>query len=92
MSATTEDFDPRVESVIQCPYPHYERLRAEGGVHELPGEAVGRPGERVFAISRHDLAVEVLGDWRTYSSRVGSPGAAPPAHLREQLRAIAAQG
>lgn len=85
-------FDPRLDGVIQCPYPHYERLRAEGGVHELPGEAVGRPGERVFAVSRHDLAVEVLGDWRTYSSRVGSPSAPPPAHLREQLRAIAAGG
>lgn len=86
------DFDPRLDAVMQCPYPHYERLRREDPVHQMPGELVGRPGETVFAVSRHDLATQVLLDWRTYSSRFGSPGAAPPEHLRPQLLEIAAQG
>ncbi|HAP77432.1 MAG TPA: hypothetical protein DCR14_15295, partial [Acidimicrobiaceae bacterium] len=88
----TEHFDPRDEAFIQCPYPHYAALRAEGGVHEIDGESVGRRGQRVFAVSRHDLAIEVLADWRTWSSRVGSPSAVPPPHLIEQLRAIARGG
>lgn len=88
----TERFDPRDEAFIQCPYPHYAALRAEGGVHEIDGESVGRRGQRVFAVSRHDLAIEVLADWRTWSSRVGSPSAVPPPHLIEQLRAIARGG
>jgi cytochrome P450 len=86
------EFDPRLDAVMQCPYPHYERLRREDPVHRMPGELVGRPGETVFAVTRHDLATQVLLDWRTYSSRFGSPGAAPPEHLRPQLLEIAAQG
>lgn len=85
-------FDPRRAEVMQCPFPHYDRLRAGEPVHRMAGELVGRPGETVHAVTRYDLASEVLSDWRTYSSRFGTPGAAPPPHLLEELRAIAAQG
>ena len=86
------EFDPRSDEVMQCPYPHYSKLRAEGGVEEMPGEYVGRSGQRVFAVSRYDLVAEVIGDWRTYSSKFGTPGALPPPHLAEQLREIASHG
>lgn len=85
-------FDPRSDEVMQCPYPYHAQMRAECPVLELPGDWVGRPGQRVFAVSRYDLVVEVLGDWRTYSSKFGTPGAAPPAHLLEQLREIGSRG
>ena len=84
--------DPRDDAFIQCPYPHYAAMREEGGVHELPPESVGRREERVFAVSRYDLVTEVLADWRTWSSRVGSPSAMPPAHLIEPLREIGRKG
>lgn len=85
-------FDPRRAEVMQCPFAHYDRLRSDEPVHRMAGEMVGRPGETVYAVTRYDLASEVLGDWRTYSSRFGTPGSAPPAHLLDELREIAAQG
>ncbi len=90
--AVTEEFDPRLDDVMQCPYPHYARLRRDDPVHQMPGELVGRPGETVYAVTRHDLATQVLLDWRTFSSRFGSPGAMPPEHLRSQLLEIAKEG
>jgi cytochrome P450 len=85
-------FDPRDAAVMQCPYPHYAALRSVAPVFELPGEWVGRPGERVFAVSRYDDVVKVLADWHTFSSKFGSPGAPPPAHLRDRLKEIASRG
>ncbi len=85
-------FDPRDDAVMQCPYPHYARLRVDDPVHFVPGEWVGRPGADVYAVARYDLVSHVLGDWRTFSSRFGTPGAAPPAHLLPQLQEIAARG
>lgn len=89
---SVEGFDPREPAVMQCPYPHYAALRSTDPVHRMPGEMVGRPGDDVYAVSRYDLVSEVLTDWQTYSSRFGTPGAAPPRHLLDELRAIAAGG
>jgi cytochrome P450 len=93
-SASTDPvvFDPRDDTTMQCPFPHYDRLRRDDPVHRMPGEMVGRPGETVYAVTRHDLVLQVLSDWRTYSSRFGSPGAMPPEHLRQRLREIAERG
>ena len=87
-----DSFDPRTDAVMQCPYPFFERLRAQDPVHQMDGALVGRPGEQVYAVTRHDLVSNVLVDWRTYSSRFGSPGSAPPEHLMADLRKIAAAG
>jgi cytochrome P450 len=86
------DFDPRRDEVKQCPFPHYAQLREQEPIHRMDGERVGRPGRDVYAVSTHDLVVQVLADWRTYSSKVGSPGALPPAHLVPKLREIAEAG
>jgi cytochrome P450 len=88
----TDVFDPRRDEVMQCPFGHYDHLRANDPVHRMPAEWVGRSGGDVYAITRYDLVARVLSDWRTFSSRFGSPGGAPPSHLLERLREIAAEG
>ncbi len=88
----SDAFDPRTDAVMQCPYPYFDRLRAQDPVHRMDGALVGRPGEQVYAVTRHDLVSQVLMDWHTYSSRFGSPGSAPPEHLMAELREIATAG
>ncbi len=88
----SDAFDPRLDEVIQCPYPHYARLRALDPVHHLPGELIGRPGEEIYAVAGYELVATVLNDWRTYSSRFGTTRGAPPPHLQPALEAISARG
>ena len=85
-------FDPRLDEVQQCPFPHYAALRHGPPVHELPGEWVGRRGERVFAVSRFDLVTHVLTDWHTFSSKFGSSQAIPSDEVLEKVREIMAKG
>jgi cytochrome P450 len=89
---TTVIFDPRDEATTQHPFDHYARLRAEDPVHRIPASWIGRVGEYVYAVSRFDLVTRVLTDWETFSSRFGTSRNAPPAHLVDELQAIAAQG
>ena len=72
------DFDPRRDDVKQCPFAQYAQMRAHAPVHRMDGDRVGRPGRDVYAVSTYDLVSQVLSDWRTFSSKVGSPGALPP--------------
>ena len=88
MSAATVDFDPTSDDVQQCPYPHYAAMRADAPVLEIDGAAAGRPGERVFAVSRHDDVKRVLHDWKTFSSRFGAPAAKPSEDLLARLREV----
>ncbi len=93
MSAIDLDrFDPAREAIQQSPYDHYEAMRDERPVMPLDGEALGRPGETVFCISRHEDVHSVLLDHETYSSRFGSPGFLPDPELRRKLKEIMAQG
>lgn len=92
MSDSDLDFDPRRDDVKQCPFAHYAALRQHEPVHRMDGERVGRPGRDVYAVSTYDLVSQVLSDWRTFSSKVGSPGALPPAHLVPKLREIGQAG
>ena len=86
------EFDPRSDEVMQCPFPHYERLRTSDPVHKMPGEWVGRPGETVYAITRHDLVCQVVMDWETYSSKFGSGRSVPGEAIAAQMREILAAG
>lgn len=90
--AGTVEFDPRSDEVMQCPFPHYERLRTSDPVHKMPGEWVGRPGETVYAITRHDLVCQVVMDWETYSSKFGSGRSVPGEAIAAQMREILAAG
>jgi cytochrome P450 len=88
----TVAFDPRDEATMQCPFGQYARLRAEDPVHRLPASWIGRGSGDVYAVSRFDLVTEVLNDWATFSSQFGTTRSAPPTHLADELRAIAAEG
>ena len=68
-------FDATDDSVVQCPYPHYREMREHAPVLELDGAPFGRPGERIFAVSRHSDVKRILHDPTTFSSRFGSPAA-----------------
>lgn len=85
-------FDPRLDAVQQCPFPHYAALRHGSPVHELPGDWVGRRGERVFAVSRYDLVTQVLTDWHTFSSKFGSSQAIPSPEAAARVREIMSKG
>ncbi len=56
-------FDPATQ---QCPWPYYEAMR-----HQAPVFCV--PGTRMHIVSTHELALTVLRDWQTFSSRFGTP-------------------
>lgn len=86
------EFDPRLDEVQQCPFPHYAALRHDSPVHELPGDWVGRRGERVFAVSRYDLVTQVLTDWHTFSSKFGSSQAIPSPEVGAKVKEIMSKG
>ena len=86
------DFDPSSDAVQQCPYPFYERMRSDAPVLTIDGALIGRAGETVYAVSRHEDVCRVARDWHTFSSRFGSPAAKPSPALAERLRAVAADG
>lgn len=88
----TVTFDANDDAVVQCPYPHYRAMRDEAPVLELDGADFGRPGERIFAISRHEDVKRVLHDPATFSSRFGSPAALPGKELLARLREVTAEG
>ena len=60
-------FNPFDSTVLQCPFPHYARMRDEAPVLRI--DPLG-----VYFVTSYDLVVEVLRDQRTYSSNFGSPG------------------
>jgi len=86
--ASTTDlggFDPFDAGTLQCPFPHYARMRAEAPV--LLAERLG-----VYLVTRHDLVLDVLRDPATYSSRFGSVGMPMPRAEREQMAEVFAEG
>jgi cytochrome P450 len=85
-------FDATDDAVVQCPYPHYREMRDRAPVLELDGAAFGRPGERIFAVSRHADVKRILHDPTTFSSRFGSPAAKPSPELLDRLRSVIADG
>jgi cytochrome P450 len=88
----TVTFDAADDAVVQCPYPHYRNMRDEAPVLELDGAQFGRPGDRIFAVSRHDDVKRILHDTTTFSSRFGSPAALVTPELRARLKEVVADG
>jgi len=84
-----QSFDPFDPSTLQCPYPHYAKMRAEAPVHHV--ESLG-----IFLVTRHDLICDVLRDPATFSSYFPSKyDRASLALLPEEvaaLTAVAAEG
>jgi cytochrome P450 len=55
-------FDPTDPETRQCPYPHYERMRADDPVCWVEST-------QEYLVTRHDLVLAVLRDPVTFSSR-----------------------
>jgi len=85
-------FDATDDDVVQCPYPHYRKMRDEAPVLEMDGATVGRTGERVFAVSRHEDVKRILHDHKTFSSQFGGSGAKASPELRARLKEVYADG
>jgi len=85
MSVDLSTFNPFDPQVMQCPFPHYARMRSEAPVLYL--EAM-----RVALVTTRDLVLEVLRDPHTYSSQFGSFGAAGDRETRAQIAAEIAEG
>ncbi len=85
-------FDATDDDVVQCPYPHYRTMRDEAPVLEMDGATLGRTGERVFAVSRHEDVKRILHDHKTFSSQFGSSAAKASPELRARLKEVYADG
>jgi cytochrome P450 len=85
-------FDATDDAVVQCPYPHYRAMRDEAPVLEMDGATVGRAGERVFAVSRHEDVKRILHDHKTFSSQFGGSGAKASPELRARLKEVYEDG
>ncbi len=88
----TVTFDATDDAVVQCPYATYREMRNEAPVLELDGAQFGRPGERIFAVSRHEDVKRILHEPAMFSSRFGTPAAKPSPELLARLREVIAQG
>ena len=79
------DFDPFAPAVIQCPYPHYARLRDEAPV-------VWNDRLNAFIVTRHDLIVEALKQPQIFSSRYGRASMPVPPEDQARLEEVYAEG
>lgn len=80
--ATFNPFDP---TVLQCPFPHYARMREESPVLWIAPLGV-------YFVTRYDLVTEVLRDQHTYSSLFGGAGMPIPDEHRRKLAEVIAEG
>ncbi len=79
---TFNPFDPQT---LQCPWPHYAKMRAEEPVFHI--ESLG-----MYFVTRHDLVSEVIRDVTTYSSLFGNTSMPLPAEARAKMMEVLAEG
>ena len=79
---TFNPFDPQT---LQCPWPHYAKMRAEEPVLHI--ESLG-----MYFVTRHDLVSEVIRDVTTYSSLFGNTSMPLPAEARAKMMEVLAEG
>ncbi|MFZ9384940.1 MAG: hypothetical protein ACO27U_09730, partial [Ilumatobacteraceae bacterium] len=80
--ATFNPFDP---NTLQCPFPHYAKMREEQPVYEIPGMGIKM-------VTRHDLVMTTLRDPQTYSSSFGTSGMPMPEDVRKRFAEVFAEG
>ncbi|MGA9275690.1 cytochrome P450 [Ilumatobacter sp.] len=90
--STTVTFDAADDAVAQCPYDHYRNMRDGAPVLELDGAALGRLGETVYAVTRHEDVKRILHDPTTFSSKFGGASAKPSPELTVRLKEVMADG
>ena len=71
-------FNPFDPDTLQCPFPHYARMREQAPVMAVPGMGLS-------LVTRHDLVLEVLRDPETYSNQFGGASMPLPAEDRAKL-------
>ncbi len=79
--STFNPFDP---ATLQCPYPHYQKMREDQPVLEV--KALG-----MFLVTNHALVSEIIKDTVTYSSAFGNTSMPIPAEDRAKLVEVIAE-
>ncbi len=78
-------FNPFDAETLQCPFPHYDKMRAEEPVLFI--ESLG-----MYFVTRHDLVLDVVRDTATYSSLFGGAGMPLKPEDRARMAAVMAEG
>ena len=79
-----QTFNPFDPATLQCPYPHYAKMRAEEPVLHVP--ALG-----MYLACNNALVSEILRDTDTFSSAFGNTSLPLPAADREKIMSVIAE-
>ena len=85
MTAAPSDFNPFDSDTLQCPFPHYAKMRTEQPVVLI--ESL-----HMYLVTRHDLVLTVLRDPGTYSSMFGGASMPLPTEAQTRMAEVMAQG
>jgi len=85
MSVDISKFNPFDPETLQCPFPHYAKMREEAPVMEIAGMGV-------HMVTRHDLVMQILRDPQTFSSQFGGAGMPMDPATRERFAEVYAEG
>ncbi len=85
MSSDLAEFNPFDSDTLQCPFPHYAKMREDEPVLFIESM-------NLYLVTRYDLVLSMLRDSSTYSSKFG--GASMPLNDedRAQLADVMAEG
>ncbi|MGA1754526.1 MAG: cytochrome P450 [Ilumatobacteraceae bacterium] len=85
MSVDLSTFNPFDPGTLQCPFPHYAKMRDEQPVYEIPGMGIKM-------VTRHDLVMQTLRDPQTFSSSFGTSGMPMSDEVRKRFAEVFAEG
>ena len=85
MSVDISKFNPFDPATLQCPFPHYAKMREDAPVMEVAGMGV-------HLVTRHDLVMQILRDPQTFSSQFGGAGMPLDAETRKRFADVFAEG
>jgi cytochrome P450 len=78
-------FNPFDPETLQCPFPHYAKMREEAPVMKVEG--IG-----LYLVTRYDLVLEVVRDPQTFSSKFGGASMPLPSEDRIKMAEVMAEG
>lgn len=85
MTVDLSTFNPFDPTTLQCPFPHYAKMREEAPVMPIAGMGIKM-------VTRHDLVMQVLRDPQTFSSEFGGAGMPLDAETRKRFAEVYEQG
>ncbi len=85
MTVDLSTFNPFDPATLQGPFPHYEKMRDEQPIYEIPGMGIKM-------VTRHDLVMQTLRDPQTYSSSFGTSGMPMNEEVRKRFAEVFAEG